>query len=277
MKNKILLNEAQNSALVQEGYVVVDLMDPQQIYQTFSNIENKIAALKLVNNNHKNIDVTFHCTYLDHDIDYKLLVWKELTSLIEPILNTAFTGHKIIQANLFNKAPGTGFIAPHQNLTTVDEEVYTSVSIWVPLQDTTELNGTLYFLPKSHGKFEKYRNSNIHWAPMDASSEISDYQMLPVRLQLGQALIFDDSIVHGSPINQSKENRYVFHFLAIPLMADPVYCKRTNTTVSLIKVADSFWQTYTPGDPEPMEPIIKTKPFNPRTYTKASLLDEMAD
>lgn len=276
MKDKILINEAQNKTLNELGYVVVDFCEPEKIKDTFSNIEKHNSALKFANNNHKSIDVTFHCTYLDHDKNYKLIVWQELLSLIDTFLDATFTNHKIIQANLFNKAPGTGFIAPHQNLTTVDEEEYTSVSIWVPLQNTTETNGTLHFMPKSHGKFEQYRNSNIHWAPMDASSEISDYQMIPINLNVGQALIFDDSIVHASPINLSNENRYVFHYLAIPKQANPVFCKRTNTEVSLIQVDDLFWQNYTPGDPEPTSPIIKTKPFTPRVYTKESLLHEMA-
>lgn len=277
MKDKILVRPDLNETLFEQGYVVVEFCDPQKIVDTFNLIEQQNSEIAFATNNNKNIDVTFHCTYLDHNKQYKKLVWDHLSALIKPFLTANFFDYKIIQANLFNKAPGTGFISPHQNLTTVDEEKYTSVSIWVPIQNTTTQNGTLHFAPKSHRKFEKYRNSNIHWAPMDASSKIDDYQMVPVNLNLGQALIFDDSIVHASPINQSTNSRYVFHYLAIPQVANPVFCKRTNTEVSLIKVDDLFWQTYTPGDTEPVEPVIKTKPFNPRTYTLDTLLDELAN
>jgi ectoine hydroxylase-related dioxygenase (phytanoyl-CoA dioxygenase family) len=276
MKNKILLDPEQNKILIEKGYIVLDFCDPHELKIAFDQITKGTTELRLAGNNHRTIDVSFHCTYLDPDQDYKMAVWKALNDLIGPFLQANFADYKTIQANLFNKAPGTGVITPHQNLTTVDEEKYTSVSIWVPLQDTTELNGTLHFAPQSHGKFERYRNSNIHWAPMDASTEMSAYQMLPVSLKVGQALVFDDSIVHASPDNKSSENRYVFHYLAIPHEAKPIYCKRVNTEVQLIEVADLFWQTHTPGAPEPSDPILKTLPFNPRVYTKEVLLHELA-
>lgn len=276
MKNNILLDPEQNKILIEKGYLVLDFCDPQLLKKAFEQIAKGTTEPRLAGNNHRTIDVSFHCTYLDPDQEYKMAVWTTLNDLVGPFLQANFVNYKTIQANLFNKAPGTGVISPHQNLTTVDEEKYTSVSIWVPLQDTTELNGTLHFAPQSHGKFERYRNSNIHWAPMDASIEMSAYQMLPISLKVGQALIFDDSIVHASPDNKSTQNRYVFHYLAIPQQAKPIYCKRVNTEVQLIEVSDLFWQTHTPGAPEPSAPVVKTLPFTPRVYTKESLLHELA-
>jgi hypothetical protein len=275
MKNKILHDPILNQTLQETGFVVVDFFDPTQLSAVFEKVSTQINTEKFAANNHLDIDVSFHCTYLDPDKAYKLLIWKELNELIAPFLTAYFQDYKTIQANLFNKAPGTGFIAPHQNLTTVDEDTYTSVSIWIPLQDTTEHNGTLHFMPRSHGKFERFRNSNIHWAPMDAAADINAYHMVPVSLKVGQALIFDDSIVHASPDNLSAHNRYVFHYLAIPKMAQPIYCKRSDSVMQLIEVDALFWQTYTPGDPTPQGPIRKTVPFTPRVYTKQALLNEL--
>ncbi len=275
MKTTILRNNTLNKELQSQGFVVINFCDPTLLKESFRKIESQNSEISLLKNNNHVIDVPFHCTYLDHNKVYKQHVWNILCDLIKPFLTQTFIDYKIIQANLFNKAPGTGFIAPHQNLTTVDEEKYTSISIWVPLQNTNAQNGTLHFLPKSHGRFELYRNSNIHWAPMNASSRIDDYKMVPINLKVGQALIFDDSIVHGSPNNNSLENRYVFHYLAIPNSSNPVFCKRLDNLVQLIEVDDMFWQNYTPGDDEPYAPIIKTKPFISRVYTKETLLDEM--
>jgi len=275
MKKLILKDSTLNEELLSQGFVITNFLNPDLIKEAFDKISKQNTDINLSLNNNKSIDVSFHCTYLDHNKTYKQQVWKTLNDLINVFINETFVNYKIIQANLFNKAPGTGLIAPHQNLTTVDEEFYTSVSIWVPIQDTNLQNGTLCFLPKSHGKFEPYRNSNIHWAPMDASSKIDDFNMVPINLKVGQALIFDDSIVHGSPDNNSLNSRYVFHYLAIPEETNPIYCKKVNNFIQLIKVDDMFWQNHTPGDEEPSGPIIKTIPFKNRTYTKETLLDEM--
>lgn len=275
MKNDILRDPTLNQALLADGFVVVDFFTAEQLATTFQKVAAQIATERFASNNHKEIDVTFHCTYLDPDPVYKRHVFNELNELITPFLATYFVGHKIIQANLFNKAPGTGFIAPHQNLTTVDEDMHASISIWIPLQDTNVQNGTLHFMPKSHGKFERFRNSDIHWAPMDAAADISSYQMEAVSLRVGQALIFDDSIVHASPDNLSAQNRYVFHYLTIPKQAHPVFCKRAGAEMQLIEVSDEFWQNYTPGAALPQGPVLKSLPFTPRVYTKQALLHEL--
>jgi hypothetical protein len=275
IKRQVLKNSDLNEQLKINGFVIINFCDSILLENVFKVITSQISEVKFLSNNNQNIDVTFHCTFLDHDKSYKQLIWELLTDLINPFLVENFIDYKILQANLFNKAPGTGVIHPHQNLTTVDEEKHTSVSIWLPLQDTNIENGTLYFLPKSQSRYEPYRNSNIHWAPMNASIKFDDYKMIPVNLKVGQALIFDDSIIHGSPNNNSDINRYVFHYLAIPIEANPIFCQKVNNIVNLIEVEDMFWQTYTPGDDEPKSPIVKTLPFKTRVYTKETLLNDM--
>jgi ectoine hydroxylase-related dioxygenase (phytanoyl-CoA dioxygenase family) len=271
----ILKDENLNNQLLSNGFVVLDFDEPELLENAFDIISNNNGADKFSTNNNKMIDVTFHCTYLDHDKYYKEVVWKVLSDLIKPFVEKNLNNYKVIMANLFNKAPGTGFIQPHQNLTIVDEEKYTSVSIWIPIQDTNTENGTLYFLPKSHGRYEKYRNSTIHWAPGVASINIEDYNMIPMNLKVGQILIFDDSIVHGSPNNNSSKNRYVFHYMAIPEETTPVFCKKTDDYVNIIEVDDEFWKSYTPGDEEPNSPVIKTVASKTRIYTKETLLNDM--
>lgn len=272
---QILKSPNFNEELRTNGYVVLDFFDSTLLENAFKIISTKNNEGKFSTNNNNNIDVSFHCTFLDPDKSYKQLVWKVLNDLIGPFLEEYVIDYKIIQANLFNKAPGTGIIYPHQNLTTVDEGKHTSISIWIPIQDTNTENGTLYFLPKSHGRYEPYRNSNIHWAPMNASSKIEDYKMTPVNLKVGQVLVFDDSIVHGSPDNESNKDRFVFHYIAIPKDTNPIFCQKINDIINLIEVDDFFWQNYTPGDEEPKSPVIKTLTYKTKVYTKETLLKEM--
>lgn len=275
MKNKILKNKDLNEQLKFNGFVVTNLHDKNSLENVFNSLSHQNNEVNFLVNNNPVIPVNFHCTFLDQNKNYKSQLWQVLSNFIKPFIEETFNDYKIIQANLFNKAPGKGYISPHQNLTTVDEEEYTSISIWMPLQDTNMENGTLYFLPKSHRCFEQYRNSNIYWPPLHVSNQLEDYNMISINLKVGQVLIFDDRIVHGSPINNSKENRYVFHFLAIPHKAKPVFCQKIDNVINLIEVDDMFWQTYTPGDEEPKAPIIKSTLIKEKIYTKTTLLDEM--
>ncbi len=266
------------ASLKYDGYAILDGIPLKSLDDCFFSIEDKFEGLKhkISNNNNKIIDVDFHSTFLDHHKEYKQYVFEMISNLFRASVAEKLEPYKLIQANLFNKSKGKGFIVPHQNLTTVDESISASYSIWVPLNDTNSENGTIHLTPKSHNKFEKYRNYNKHWSPLYASSEINDYAMIPINLKKGQVLIFNDSLVHASPINRSDLNRIVFHGIITPLHSDIIYCKFNNNEVDLIKVSDDFWRTFTPGDDEPTAPLIKSIPFKEVKYTKESILREIA-
>lgn len=274
MDSELIFKNAELNGLFQKkGFVVVELPNKSTLLETFNNIQAELAnplnTLKGFQNSNSN--VAFHSTFLDNNKIYKQTVKNQLLPFFNIILCEYIVEYRIIQLNVFNKLPNTGFVSPHQNLTTVDEEFFTSLSIWVPLQDTNEENGGLFLKPRSGKKFEKYRNPYIYWPPLKCSTDIADYGMVPLSLKLGQAVIFDDSIVHASPDNFSNQPRLAFHGVAIPKTASPVYPKRNGDSIDLIEVNDEFWFQYSPGDPEPTLPIIKKVKYIERIYTKQDI------
>ncbi|MFM1875335.1 MAG: hypothetical protein RL266_1072 [Bacteroidota bacterium] len=268
-----------NRQVSEQGFVKVRFFEESLLKATLQammhELNSESSSLKGKQNPDNN--VTFHSTFLDTDQTYKAVVWKHLSKLFKPLVNELLCGHRIIQASIFNKPPGEGFISPHQNLTTVDEEKFTSLSIWTPLQDTNEVNGTLHFKPRSHGHFEKFRNGDIWWPPLSITQRIEDYGMVPVNVSLGEVLIFDDSLVHGSPANHSDTDRLIFHCLAIPNNAPAIYCKKMDGKVELIEVDDSYWQFSRPGKPVPTGNVLKVVDFESTTYTKDMLFKEIGN
>jgi ectoine hydroxylase-related dioxygenase (phytanoyl-CoA dioxygenase family) len=267
-------NNEYNKQFSEKGYVVVALTDITLLEKTINvfDVHSNVDLGKLEGYQNNNSGVSFHSTFLDYNKNYKKSVADYLYPLFSHVISYFLQDYKIIQLNVFNKLPNSGFVSPHQNLTTVDEDNFTSLSIWIPLQDTNEQNGCLYFAPSSNKKFEKYRNPYIYWPPLKTSPNIDDYHMLPVPLKFGEALIFDDSIVHASPDNLSDKPRLSFHCLAIPTLSTPVYPKKVNDTViELIEVDDDFWFYYTPGDVEPEGKAIKRIPYKERLYSKEDL------
>jgi hypothetical protein len=94
----------------------------------------------------------------------------------------------------------------HQDMSLVDESKFSGVNIWVPLTDLTVTNGALYILPKSHRIFPTYRGASI--ANMyDKHTDFILPYLKPLYLKAGQAVIFDQSIIHYSPNNLSGKIR----------------------------------------------------------------------
>lgn len=98
----------------------------------------------------------------------------------------------------------------HQDMTLVDESVYTGINIWIPLIDLTTTNGAIEILPASHRLFKTYRGASL--PDIYDGIEKSVHQLMqPKYLKAGQAIIFDQSIIHYSPANTSGSVRPVIN------------------------------------------------------------------
>ena len=76
------------------------------------------------------------------------------------------------------------------------------------LVDLTVENGALFVLPGSHRLMPTYRGSSIREFFSDIMDDMLDY-LHPVLVKAGQAVIFDQSIIHYSPPNYSDKIRIV--------------------------------------------------------------------
>jgi hypothetical protein len=87
-----------------------------------------------------------------------------------------------------------------------------SVTVWIPLQDTTEKEGALLVAPGTHKK-GVYKNTK---GIIDQSHSF-DFVSCPV--MFGQALVFNQKLVHMSGKNTSEKIRY-----SIQLRYSDLYC-----------------------------------------------------
>ncbi|MEM7105962.1 MAG: phytanoyl-CoA dioxygenase family protein [Bacteroidota bacterium] len=116
---------------------------------------------------------------------------------------------KVVCGSFIVKAPGPDSIMQvHQDMTLVDESEFTGINIWCPLIDLTKTNGVLFVLKGSHRIYPSYRGATIPGIYESVQTEIIDY-MEPLFLKAGEAVIFDQSIIHYSPPNMSDKARIV--------------------------------------------------------------------
>lgn len=279
MSKRVVFNEPQrNIEFQRDGYVIFrNCFSDTILAETFQQILSIAPEedQQLSGWQNKQVTVPYYSTFLSKSQVYKKHIFNLISELFNVFIDTNLKDYKTIQTNIFNKPKGTGYVCPHQNLTTVDEDRFYSVSIWTPLQNITPQNGPLCLTPGSQGKFEKYRSTSIHWEPLKIANKIEDYKMIPIFLNTGDVIVFDDSIIHGSNDNNSNNERLVFHAIAIPSEAKAIYCKQKGDIIQLIQVEDTFWQYFIPGDNEPSTPIIKEVLYKAKTYTPDNIINEI--
>ncbi|MCG3167486.1 MAG: hypothetical protein POELPBGB_03278 [Bacteroidia bacterium] len=88
----------------------------------------------------------------------------------------------------------------HQDSAIVDERIDFSLNAWMPLVDSTKLNGCLWIFPGSHINTNYTRQFGYNPIQKNVLKTLSKY-MIPVLVEAGEILLFHRSIIHGSSRN----------------------------------------------------------------------------
>jgi len=193
----ILKDAELNDRLWRQGYVRIPLLNPgmvQDLSMAYSErFSNRQAGGK-----------RFHTTY--ESVDPGLI--HEVADVLMPVFDDKLSklthGLFPVGHTYMVKECGPSSETPlHQDVCLVDEHSEATLTVWVPLTDCDGTNGCLQFVPGSHHLFH---------GPRPLGSERSGWEMLDGLLRglltshtigAGEAFIFFNSIVHGSPPNMT--------------------------------------------------------------------------
>lgn len=180
-----------------DGYVIVNFYTDDKLNE----------VIKLYDEMHTSVQSGFFPSSYAEDKAYRSKIDAELKSIGLQKLDEIFIDYQIMNGCFIVKQPNSdSYLHVHQDMTLVDESLFAGINVWTTTTDLTPDNGVLYLLPGSHRFFPTYRGHTLPGFYDPIQEEIKDY-MLPIYLKAGQAIIFDQSIVHFSPPNNSDKIR----------------------------------------------------------------------
>lgn len=221
MKRPIFKDVKNDKQYLKNGYVKEQLLSPELVKETLA----QILQLKPDDNYEPNRPGAskYHCTFLDTNEEYKRATNMLFKRIFNPIVDRLFHNYQVWNANLYVKPPGTGKFEIHQNWTHVAEECQTSFTMWCPLVDTSEENGTLSLVEGSHKILPDIATMDVPYYFKNFEDKlISDY-LKPIACKAGDAVIFEDGVIHFSDVNKSSSPRYALQILVGPKEVNPVY------------------------------------------------------
>lgn len=221
--------------------------------------------------------ITYDFTFIDKNVEYKKKVFKIITDIFQKKADEYLNGYKPIIANYIRKKEGGGEVPMHQNWAFVDEEKYTSVSIWVPLVDSNEENGTLQMVDGSHKRFGKLRGPMIPWELEAVKKQIIQHHLSPMNVKAGEGVILDDSIVHYSNINKTPGLRLAIQLIMIPESASSIHyhLDRTldATKVQVLETDLDFYMNFHPWLKPVGKKELRTEKFKEKIYSYPDFLN----
>ncbi|MFN8236827.1 MAG: phytanoyl-CoA dioxygenase family protein [Chitinophagales bacterium] len=235
--NAVLKDATLQVQLETEGYVVI----PFYLQDDIEKLKDFYTENTLSNNS------GFQPTTYFNSLEYRLKASDFIKNTARPYLDQYLTDYRAYMGSFIVKhADNKSELGVHQDMSLVDESKFMGMNIWSPLCDTTPRNGALHLIPRSHRIFPTYRNATIKNI-YDKHYHLIKKYMQPVYMKAGEAIIFDNSILHYSPINRSNDiriatNVFVTHKEAKITIS---YHDKDKNKIERFEQQDDFFTTYT--------------------------------
>lgn len=228
----------------ESGYLKLALLGPEQM----TALKEGFAALRPFDGfDPRTLDnprCDYHCTFLDPDHTYRRESDEMVRRLLEGPIRSVMPGYRIMSSNIYVKPPGAGRFEIHQNWPTIENLDIPTLTVWIPLQDTGFHNGTIRLVPGGHRVFPDIAAASSDRFFDDFERELIETRLQPIEMVEGEALFFDDSLLHWSSENRSDAPRITFQIEIVPVDARSVLWIRDpsdSTTFDVWEADKEFW------------------------------------
>ncbi|ORY95402.1 hypothetical protein BCR43DRAFT_525137 [Syncephalastrum racemosum] len=133
-----------------------------------------------------------------------------------------FSDPRILQSMVIFKQPYIGGPVPsHQDSSFLYTEPLSAVGFWFALEDCTNENGCLWFIPGSHKRvpvtrrFIRDPKGSGTTFTGDKEATFDDSEFVRVEAKAGTLVLIHGSVVHKSAPNYSSKSRYIYTFHVI--------------------------------------------------------------
>ena len=248
------------------GFVRVPLL-------TAAQVDELMLLYKTTETEHKKIGLPFTTTSHSNDSDLIRKADTQIAGVFSPEMNKYLCDYKLLFGNFLIKQPGLNSVTPlHQDTSFVDEKKFSSISIWVSLQDTDPENGCMRFIKGSHKFKHILRPTHDYSWPFEGIRDQLEKLLEDYPSQKGEAFIFHHGIIHASYPNLTDMPRIAavmaaYHDDAQLLMY--FLDKDSSSSVQKYKMTKDAYLHFIKGEPPAIGELIETEFFDYKQITPA--------
>jgi hypothetical protein len=176
-------------------------------------IRNDLIGLTLDRTavNHSNLYLSF----LDGDPRVKGALEQAVTERLAAALAPHLAAGRIQNGGAIVKNAGADALAIHHHMPVTDSAFQREIVCWCPLTDVDENSGALQVVPRSHHLLPFIRVPRGRDYFEGFADRLADYAV-PLPARAGEAILLDNTLLHGSAPNNGAEPRYAISVQIVP-------------------------------------------------------------
>ena len=245
-----------------KGFVLLD-----------AGLDNEVNRLQgFINSNFGQYAGQIYYSLMANDYATNMVIKDRIRTILSPFYEKYFANYRSLTESFLVKPASTADeLFLHQDWCYTNEAKHYSLTVWIPLEDVDEQNGTLFFLPGSHRWFNVLRSLTLPTGRIASSNGLLQH-IEKVNVKKGQAVVFHSGAFHGSYPNQTNRDRIVV--TANVLEKDSpflYYQKASETTANVFHLDDNTLlrelSTLVTGV-DPTSPMIETIPYQHKVLTR---------
>lgn len=191
--------------------------------------DSDIAALKALYGKYfSNKDINgLYASHNSNPVETSKTINNSIRAVVSDRLKAVFPDFEYFIGHFMVKGARTqNEFALHQDWNIVDESKYKSYQIWAPLQLTYPDNGGLFVVPGSQKFLNNFRSGSYNIPRINFDDKV-EQTITDIIVAPGQVVCYYNSLMHGSYINQTNEDRVVVLMNVVQKTA-PVYYFNKN-------------------------------------------------
>jgi len=209
MSNRIFQDLNLEAQFQRQGYVRLPLLTADEVAEVNETLQEFALDEQL------RARMPFYVSIFDSDQQCKKKC-RDIFLRIAPRLDRILYNYRFVMGNLFCKFAAGEELNMHDHQDSCDESKYTSISVWIPLLDTNEQNGTLEIIEGSHKIFPFISHWNAPMYFQDFARSLIDNHCKPTNAHAGEGIIFCDKLIHYSGPNLTKITRSAIQLRFLP-------------------------------------------------------------
>ncbi len=220
----IFVDDLAERDFARDGYAIVRLIPADEA----AALLESVAALRPARAAPGGRGSGLYVSFMDSDRDQRRAIYRHLRDALSPHVDRILPGYKVLTATLLDKPAGEGDMDLHRDWWMSADVEDRNLIIWCPLVDADEINGTIRLVTGSQRLIHDLSapRGGVYYAHYH---EALKRRARSIPLRAGEALVFDATMLHWSPANDSGQARPAVNLYCLPKDAQPVFYKALSS------------------------------------------------